>query len=90
MPNLSQSIQSSPFTAINRTLPLAVYREVAAHLRQVVGVEVELLPQTSVDFNYADSQVGGMTICFTPDSDRQRLQQILDYYGDRFGQWTIQ
>jgi hypothetical protein len=90
MPNLSQSIQTSPFTAINSTLPLAVYREVAAHLRQVTGVEADLLPQTSPDFNYADSQVGGMTIRFAPDSDRQRLQQILDYYGDRFGQWTIQ
>jgi len=31
-------------------LPLAVYREVAAHLQQVEGVETGLLPQTAQRF----------------------------------------
>lgn len=71
-------------------LPLAVYREVAAHLRQVTGVEVELLPQRSQTFEYRQSQVGGLKLHYTADADadaRQRVQQILAYYGDRYGNW---
>jgi hypothetical protein len=72
------------------TLPLAVYREVAAHLRQVEGVEVELLPQTATSFDYLQSQVGGLQISYAnplASAQQQRLQQILDYYGQRFGAW---
>jgi len=36
-------------------LPLAVYREVAAHLQQVEGVETGLLPQTAQRFDYTQS-----------------------------------
>lgn len=64
-------------------LPLAVYREVAAHLRQVEGVEVSLIPQTSQEFDYNQSQVGGLWIEYTSSSNlqsRQRVQQILTYY----------
>lgn len=72
------------------TLPLAVYREVAAHLRQVEGVAVELLPQTATSFDYLQSQVGGLQISHPiplAPAQQQRLQQILDYYGQRFGAW---
>lgn len=70
-------------------LPLAVYREVAAHLRQVPGVSVGLLPQTSTEFDYRQSQVGGLEI---DDEEatvaaRQQVERILQYYGDRFGAW---
>lgn len=70
-------------------LPLAVYREVAAHLRQVSGVEVDLLPQTATQFNYYDSQVGGLKIFYTLADQvaQQRVEQILTYYGDRYGDW---
>ncbi|WP_225913938.1 hypothetical protein [Leptolyngbya ohadii] len=71
-------------------LPLAVYREVAAHLRQVDGVEVDLLPQTSQQFNYCDSQVGGLCLRYTSTVNavsQQRVEQILRYYADRFGTW---
>ncbi|BAU07684.1 hypothetical protein NIES592_09885 [Fischerella major NIES-592] len=68
-------------------LPLAVYREVAAHLRQVEGVEVELIPQSSPHFNYNLSQIAGLWISVSPDSgsmSRQRVEQILAYYRSRY------
>jgi hypothetical protein len=71
-------------------IPLAVYREVAAHLRQVSGVNVELLPQLATTFDYLQSQVGGITIRYTAEADRasvERVQQILAYYGDRYESW---
>ena len=73
-------------------LPLTVYREVAAHLRQVEGVETGLIPQQSQRFDYSDSQVGGLWIQY-PDGfdlvDRQRVDRILAYYGDRYGAWEL-
>ncbi|WP_416672739.1 hypothetical protein [Egbenema bharatensis] len=71
-------------------LPLTTYREVAAHLRQVTGVEVGLLPQRSTQFDYTQSQVGGLWIRYTPEADsasQQRIEQILAYYADRYGDW---
>lgn len=71
-------------------LPLAVYREVAAHLRQVDGVEAELLPQLSQQFNYRDSQVGGIRLHYTASANatsQQRVEQILRHYANRFGAW---
>lgn len=74
------------------TLPLAVYREVAAHLRQVSGVDAGLLPQTSTSFDYTLSQVGGLWISYGSAADEQsrhRVEQVLAYYGDRYGAWEI-
>lgn len=71
-------------------LPLAIYREVAAHLRQVTGVEAELIPQRSQQFDYRDSQIGGLLIQYTEavDSENQeRVNQILAYYQNRYGAW---
>ena len=68
-------------------LPLAVYREIAAHLRQVEGVEVSLIPQTSQEFDYNQSQINGLWIEYTANSgaqSRQRVQQILTYYRSRY------
>lgn len=73
-----------------RGLPLAVYREVAAHLQQVQGVEVNIIPQTSQQFDYNQSQVGGLSIRYTDASDvvsRERVNQILAYYQNRYGAW---
>jgi hypothetical protein len=70
-------------------MPLAVYREVAAHLRQT-GVEVELLPQTADYFDYELSQVGGLRISWTDGADavsQARVLEILQYYRERFGDW---
>jgi hypothetical protein len=71
-------------------MPLAIYREVEAHLRQVPGVQVEVLPQTSQQFEYLKSQAGGLTIAYSPeatDESHRRVAQILAYYGDRYAPW---
>ncbi len=68
-------------------LPLAVYREIAAHLRQVEGVEVDLIPQSSQQFDYNQSQVGGLSLSSRANSSlesRQRVNQILAYYQNRY------
>lgn len=65
-------------------LPLAVYREIAAHLCQVKGVHVELITQTSPEFDYHQSQIKSMCISWQPESDSQRIQQILGYYQKRY------
>ncbi|ACC83162.1 hypothetical protein [Nostoc punctiforme] len=67
--------------------PLAVYREIAAHLRQVEGVEVDLIPQSSQQFDYNQSQIGALSISWTANSgseSRQQVKQILTYYQNRY------
>ncbi len=69
-------------------LPLAVYREIATHLRQVQGIEVNLIPQSSPQFDYNQSQIAGLEISWTPNSvseSRQRVKEILAYYQNRYG-----
>lgn len=69
-------------------LPLAVYRELAAHLCSCEGVSATLLPQTSDTFDYNQSQIGGVMIEYAPNADwesRQRVDQILAYYENRYG-----
>ncbi|MEI6443170.1 MAG: hypothetical protein WCO29_08600 [Nostocales cyanobacterium ELA583] len=64
-------------------LPLAVYREIAAHLRQVEGLEVGLIPQTSLEFDYNQSQISGLWISWTPTAgaeSREMFKQIVAYY----------
>ncbi len=69
-------------------LHVAVYREIAAHLRQVEGVEVSLIPQSSQQFDYNQSQVGGLRILNAPSlsaTSQQLVEQILAYYRNRYG-----
>ncbi|MBH8561490.1 hypothetical protein I8748_04740 [Nostoc sp. CENA67] len=69
-------------------LPLAVYREIVAHLRQVEGVKADLIPQSSQKFDYNQSQIGGLWISLPPNSSsekKQRVQQILAFYQNRYG-----
>ncbi|MBL1177165.1 hypothetical protein [Pantanalinema sp. GBBB05] len=70
-------------------MPLAVYREVAAHLCLVAGVQTELLAQQSQRFDYNLSQVDSLQIDYTDNdpSCRAQVQQILAYYSDRYGAW---
>lgn len=68
-------------------LPLAVYREIAAHLRQIEGVEVDLIPQSSQQFDYNQSQIGGLSVSWAANSSlesRQQVNQILAYYQNRY------
>ena len=72
-------------------LPLAIYRELAAHLQQVRGVVVEILPQTAPEFDYLQSQVGGILLRYPADletSEVQNLEAILASYADRYGTWV--
>jgi hypothetical protein len=69
-------------------LPLAVYREIAAHLRQVDGVEAGLYPATYQQFDYSDSQIGGLWIQYHQHADlvsHERVTQILAYYQNCYG-----
>lgn len=68
-------------------LPLAVYREIAAHLCQVEGVETGLYPTQSKQFNYNQSQVGSLWIQYAQTAgleSRERVDQILAYYQNRY------
>ena len=68
-------------------LPLAVYYEIAAHLRQLSGIQVEILPQNNPNFDYLQSQVGGLSIDCSQLSmiDRRQATEILEYYHNRYG-----
>ena len=71
-------------------LPLAVYREIAVHLRQVEGVEAGLIPQISQQFDYMETQAGGLWIEYAHAANsesRERVKQILTYYQNRYGAW---
>ncbi|MCL1470515.1 hypothetical protein [Argonema antarcticum] len=68
-------------------LPLAVYRELATHLRQVEGVQTGLIPQHSQEFDYDRSQVESLWIEYSEAADdaaRQRVGRILQYYRERY------
>ena len=68
-------------------LPLAIYRELAAHLRQVEGVQTDLLPQQSQEFDYYQSQIDSLCIEYSESVDlasRQQVDRILEYYQQRY------
>ena len=72
-------------------LPLAIYREIVAHLRQVEGVNSGLIPQTSLEFDYLQSQVGGLWIEYQTDikqEDKEKVNHILAYYGQKYGSFS--
>jgi len=73
-------------------LPLAVYREIAAHLRQVPSVETGLIAQQSQHFDYNQSQVGNLWIEYgetASQASRQRVDKILSYYQQRYGKMVM-
>jgi len=73
------------------TMPLAVYRELQSHLRQVMSIEVELVTAGAIPFDYAASQIAGLWLEFNENvtaADRDRVRSILDYYSLRFGAWS--
>lgn len=84
-------MQALNYSIRNDRLPLAVYREIAAHLSQVEGVKTDLTPQTSKTFEYTASQIGRLEIQIAdPAVAEGRVEQILAYYSDRFGAWERQ
>ena len=78
---------------LNSNIPLAVYRELAAHLQQIEGVTVKFLEPIDREFNYTKSQLGGLEILGVDGlapCDRQTLDRILSYYVDRYDRTTPQ
>lgn len=72
-------------------LPLAVYREIVAHLRQIEGVNAGLLPQKSQEFDYLQSQVGGLWIEIESEIEsleKNKIDSILNYYGEKYGSFS--
>ena len=75
-------------------LPLAVYREVAAHLRQVIGVNAGLIVKPlqggRESFDYYASQIEALWLEYPQElstKSKHRIQTILDYYGKRYRPW---
>lgn len=74
----------------NPRMPLAVYRELAAHLQLLDGVSVRLLPQTCSRFDYELSQIEGIAVAVSPTLDpnaQARCEEILQHYGLQHGGW---
>lgn len=78
-------------------LPLAVYREVAAHLRQVTGVNTGLIVKPvqgdGEAFDYYASQIEALWLEYPQDlanESKKRVRTILDYYGKRYQPWETE
>ncbi len=90
---MSETVISKPQYLRIATLPLAVYREIAAHLEQVQGVSVELIWDSNPSFDYLRSQTSCLKLQLrNPERDSEPdaeewVQRILRHYSDRFGQW---
>ena len=79
-------------TISNHQMPLAVYREVAAHLQQIEGIAVAFLTPINRGFSYTESQLGGLEITGVDrlaDPDKIRFERLLSYYADRYNPWEI-
>lgn len=90
---MSNTVINNSTKKINITcdrLPLAVYREIVSHLRQIDGVNADLLPQTATKFDYLQSQVGGLSLeyPFTEDIDI-KVKSILAFYENKYGSFLI-
>lgn len=86
----SKAIKKLRYQVRSPGLPLATYREVVAHLRQVHGVDAGLLPQTTQEFEYLQSQAGGLWLQYPADQAEQcqaQIEAILTYYGQRHRPW---
>jgi hypothetical protein len=71
----------------NHQLPLAVYREVAAHLQQIDGISVKFLAPIEREFSDQGSQLGGLKIIGIEnisDRDRHTFDRIMNYYAVRY------
>ena len=75
-------------------LPLGVYREIAAHIRQVENVDASLILRSiksdrTESFDYYQSQVAALQITYAKrgDNTRQQVEEILEYYAQRYSPW---
>ncbi len=78
------AIENKTQYCYNDRLPLAVYREIAAHLESIHGVKTNLIAQDCPQFEYLNSQLKGICLEYPHNldlSDRQQITEILAYYG---------
>ena len=76
-------------------LPLGVYREIAAHIRQVGDVDASLILRSiqsdrEPEFDYYQSQVAALQITYADnvaEAARQQVEEILEYYAQRYSSW---
>ena len=76
----------------NPTLPLAIYRELTAHLHQIDGLEITDISQESTKFDYSLSQISGLIISVSESvssDEKAKIQKILTFYGNKYGEWQI-
>ncbi len=69
-------------------LPLAIYLEIAAHLEQVSGITVQIIPENKSNFAYHHSQARGIIIKSIGqlNQDNEKLiESILGYYASLYG-----
>jgi len=69
------------FAVRYRHLPLAVYREIAAHLQCISGVKTQLVESQDPEFNYLSSQIAFMVVQQESEESQIRVKQVLDSYG---------
>jgi hypothetical protein len=90
---LTPNSQLPPLLKIhNHQLPLAVDREVAAHLQQIEGITVSFLTPNDRKFSYTESQLGGLEITggnLLTDSAKMRIDSLLKYYANCYHHWEI-
>lgn len=88
---MEQATQARRYELVYPGIPLAVYREIVAHLRQVDGVDAGLTSLRSEHFDYHQSQVGSLWIHYVADLNpicQEQVEKILAYYSSRFGAWN--
>ena len=71
----------------NDRISLATYREIAAHLEQLPGIQITLYPQSAKIFDYLQSQIGSLQIDLPTPDLKPQVDRILAYYGKRYGEW---
>lgn len=90
MSNITIEPTTKSITLTLDRLPLAVYREMKAHFRQIEGINADLLPQTATNFDYLQSQVGGLTLTYpAQDSIELKVKSITRHYENKYGKFTI-
>ena len=83
---------SQAFKVIYPNLPLAIYLEIATHLRQIQGVKTQLLTPHTHKFNYLASQVGGLEVAYASrvsHQEKKQVEQILNYYSQLYGAYEL-
>ncbi|MFM7573856.1 MAG: hypothetical protein ACKO4S_12095 [Snowella sp.] len=91
--SIETNIPTQKETIAYPQLPLAVYREISAHLQQVENVKTVLIPQSSTQFDYAQSQIEAVQIEYPVDlsnQEKQYLEAILEYYSQKYGKYQRQ